>query len=295
MFRILIIGATGVLGSAASRYLLENDFYVTAFVRNRAKALDLEKAGANIIVGDLTNSDSITRACNGVDVIITAAHGMMSIGKNKSKNVDDVGHQNLIKAAVTAKVKHFIYTSLNGASKFHPVDFYRTKFKIEQCLIHSGLCYTILALPAFMEWHVHNLLGKSILQKSKAIILGSGKNPTNFISVQDIVRVLKVIANNEAYFNKTITIGGPENLSRNEIVALYGRLLHIKPRVTHIPDLLLNFLSKLIQPFHPGIGRIIKLSVYSEKSNAIMDPADSIQQFGLQPTTVEEFVKKQLA
>lgn len=294
MTRILIVGATGVLGSAATKYLLENNYSVRALVRNESKAKELEKAGAEIFVGDLTNPGSIIKACNKVDVIITAAHGMLGKGKNRSRNIDDIGHRNLIDSAVKAGVKLFIYSSLHGAAKEHPVDFFRTKYEIEQYLIRSGLTYTILSLPAFMEWHVHNLLGKSIKEKGKATILGTGNNPTNFIAVEDIVQALKIIVEDETYHNKIIPIAGPENLSRNEVANLYGKLLNITPRITHVPGYALKFLSKLITPLHPGIGTILKFSAYSETADATMNTAYNIEQFGLRPTTIESFVKKQL-
>lgn len=52
MNRMLIVGATGVLGSPATKYFLQKNFLVKAFVRNKDKAAALEKAGANIFVGD---------------------------------------------------------------------------------------------------------------------------------------------------------------------------------------------------------------------------------------------------
>ena len=294
MIRVLIVGATGVLGSSSSKYLLDNNYAVRAFVRNKNKADELKKAGAEIFVGNLTDPESVHTACKDIDVIITAAHGMLGKGKNQSKHVDGIGHKSLIDGAVNSGVKHFIFTSIHGASNNHPIDFYRTKYSIEQHLINSGLNYTILSLPAFMEWHVHNLLGKSIQQKGKTVILGGGSNPTNFVSVQDIVAVLGKIMMNETYYKKIIRIGGPENISRNDIANMYGRLLNIKPSVKHVPISVLKLFSKLFRPFHPGISRIMKLSAFGETSDATMNPADSIQQFGLKPTTVEEFVRKQL-
>ena len=292
MTRILIVGAGGVLGSAATKEFLKNDFLVRAFVRSNAN--ELEKIGAEIFVGDLINPQSVIEACNGTNVIITAAHGMLGKGKNKSKNVDDVGHKTLIDAALKAGVEHFIYTSLTDASKTHPIDFFRTKYNVEQYLIKSGLNYTILRLAPFMEWHVHNLLGKSIEEKGRANILGAGNNPTNFIAVQDVLQALEIIVGNKTYYNKILNIGGPENISRNEIVNLYANFLRISPHIKHLPIQVVKVLSKLIGPFHPGIGRIMKVSAYYDEANATMNTSDSIQQFGLPPTTIKDFIKKQL-
>jgi hypothetical protein len=57
---------------------------------------------------------------------------------------------------------------------------------------------------------------------------------------------------------------------------------------------MLNILSSLIRLFHPGIGRILKLSAYNDKADATMNLSDSIQQFGLSPTTVEDFIREQV-
>jgi uncharacterized protein YbjT (DUF2867 family) len=294
MTLVLIIGATGVLGNAATKELLKNNLAVRAFVRNKNNAAEIEKAGAEIFIGDLNDPFSIAEACKGTDIIITAAHGMVSKGKNKSKNVDDLGHKSLIDSALRSGVKHFIYTSVNGVSQNHPIDFFRTKYEIEQYLVNSGLNYTILRLAAFMEWHVDSLLGKSIREKGKTTILGVGDNPTNFIAVHDIVQVLRLIVRDESYYKKTLNIGGPENISRNKVANLYGQFLKIKPRVKHIPVPVINILSYLIRPFHSGIGRILQLSAHNDKADATMNSSDSIQQFGLSPTTIEAFIREQV-
>lgn len=294
MTRLLIVGATGVLGSAAAKHFLKKGLHVKCFVRSKEKAMELASAGGELVVGNLTNEASIVNACKNVDVVIASAHSMLGKGKNKSEHVDDAGHKSLVKAAAEAKVKQFIYASIDGVAANHPIDFFRTKYAIEQRLINSGLNYTILRLPAFMEWHVHRLLGKSIIDKGKVTILGKGENPTNFIAVDDIVQALNIIVSNEAYYNKIINLAGPENISRNEIASIYGRLANKPPKVGHLPVGALKVLSAIINPFHPGVGRIMKFSAYTDKTNQTMNVNDSVQQFGLRPTTVEEFIKKQL-
>jgi uncharacterized protein YbjT (DUF2867 family) len=293
MLRILVVGANGVLGSAVTKYLLKNDFQVMAFVRNESNAVELREAGAHVLKGDLLIPASINEACENTDIIITAAHGMLNKSNHNLKNVDDLGHKNLIDAALKTRVQHFIYTSVVGAAKNHPIDFFRAKYKTEQYLINSGLKYSILRLAPFMEWHVHNLLGKSIQEKGRTIIFGAGDNPTNFVAVADIVRSLEIIIRNDIYYNKILNIGGSDNVSRNEIANLYAGILKITPRVKHIPTRMLKIFSALINPFHAGIARIMKISAYTDETNATMDDSQSIRQFGLTPTTVEEFITQQ--
>ena len=282
------------MGSAAAKFFLKQGFKVTVLVRDRSKAAELEKAGAIVVTGDITNPEDVKYIFKNVDVVLTAAHGILGRGKNKSENVDDAGHRRLIDEAKNSGVKHFIYTSALNVSENHPVDFYRTKYKIEQYLKISGLNYTVLRLPAFMEWHAYNLLGKSILDKGKVTILGSGTNPLNFIAVKDIVSALELIVLNEDYFCKVINIGGPENLSRNQVAERFGNALKINPKVSHVPLSMLKAFSVLLKPFHPGIARIMKLTVHFEKSNETMDKNFSIERFGLKPTTIDEFIHSML-
>lgn len=291
MTNLLIVGASGVLGSAAANHFREKGFNITVFIRNKNKAADLEKAGMKVIIGDLTDPESIINCCKNVDVVVTAAHGLLGRGKNKSKNVDEAGHKLLIDEAKKSGVKHFIYTSVHNVSANHPVDFFRTKHLIEQYLMSSGVNYTILRLPAFMEWHAYNLLGKNIVEKGKTTILGTGNNPTNFIAVKDIVAALDKIILNENYYRQSIPLAGPQNMSRNQVAELFGQALNIHPKVGHVPVAVLKVFSVLLQPLHPGIARIMKFSLATEHSDETMQINSSIQQFGLKPTTMEEFIQ----
>lgn len=235
MAHLFIAGGNGVLGSSATKFFLEKRMKVTVLVRDRGKATELEKAGAKVLVDDITNPEDIRNIFKGADAVLTAAHGLLGKGKNRSGNVDDTGHRRLIDEVKNSEVKQFIYTSTVNVSENHPVDFYRTKYKIEQYLKSSGLNYTILRLPAFMKWHAYNLLGKSIVDNGKVTILGSGTNPLNFIAVKDIVLALELMVLNKEFFCKAINPGGPENLSRNQVAERFGNVLKINPKFRHVP------------------------------------------------------------
>lgn len=289
MANLFIIG-NGKLGNASAKFFLNEGFNVSVLVRDPGKASDLEKAGANVIIGDITNPDDVKNIFKNVDVVLTAAHGLLGRGKNKSENVDDAGHRRLIDEAKNSGVKQFIYTSVVNVSEDHPVDFYRTKFKIEQYLKNSGVNYTILRLPAFMEWHAYEFLGKSIVEKGKVSILGKGTNPMNFIAVKDIVAALETIILNEEFSNETIALGGPENLSRNEVAERFGRALKIDPKVSHVPTVALKMFAVLLKPLHPGFARVMKFTLYTDASNQTLDENFTIARFGLKPTTIDEFI-----
>ena len=123
------------------------------------------------------------------------------------------------------------------------------------------------------------------------MILGTGNNPINFIAVKDIVAALAEIMLNENFYNQVLPLGGPQNMSKNQVAELFGQALNIHPKVGHVPVAVLKVFSVLIQPLHPGIARIMKFSLATEHSDETMHIKNSIQQFGLEPTTMEDFIQ----
>jgi len=290
MKHILVIGASGVLGYAAARYFLDQGYRVTAFVRDANKVSELAALGAIVKEGDITRPATYGNIFNGVDVVITAVHSLMGKGSNNSEKVDLIGHKNLIDAALASGKPHFIYTSATLAGPDNRLDFSRYKYEVEQYLSQSGLSYTILRPAAFMEWHAYRLLGKNIIEKGKTMILGKGDTPMNFIAVKDVVMAIDHIISASDYRNTIINLAGPGNYSRNEVADLFGTATGKPYKTGHIPVGLVKMLGTLLKPFHPGLARVMRLTVLSEGKDASMVARDTIQQFGLQPTSLKEFI-----
>ena len=185
---VLVVGATGVLGSATVRRLRAAGQRVRGMTRHARRMPDVEALGAERI-GDLTDAASLARACAGVDRVFAAAHGALGRGRYRSETVDDAGHRALIDAARHARVGRFVYTSALGAAPNHPVDFFRTKWATERYLAASGLAYVVLRPSALMEWHAHAFNGKAVLEKGRAVIPGSGSKPRNFVAARDVANI----------------------------------------------------------------------------------------------------------
>jgi uncharacterized protein YbjT (DUF2867 family) len=290
---ILIVGITGVLGRETARQLLAAGHNVRGLTRNPDNAADLKKLGAEIVQGDLIDPASLTKACQGVDAVLAAAHQLMGAGKYKSEAVDDEGHRALIDAAKAAGVKHFVYTSAQYVSPDHPTDFYRSKAKVEAYLKASGLSYTILRPPALMEWHVHNLLGKSILETGKTTIFGSGNNPCNFMAGRDAAHIAVLALTDPKMKNRTIEMGGPDNLTKNQVAEMYGRFSGKKPKVTNVPTGVMKVMAPILRPFQPVISRLMVFSVWGDTTDQTFDPGAMLQEFPMTLTHVEDFIREQ--
>jgi uncharacterized protein YbjT (DUF2867 family) len=291
---ILIVGVTGVLGRETARQLLEAGHKVRGLTRNPANASDLQALGAEIVQGDLIDKSSLERACQGVDAVLASAHQLMGTGNYASEAVDDAGHRTLIEVAKAAGIKHFVYVSIQNASLSHPTDFFRTKAKVEEYLKASGLSYTILRPPALMEWHVHNLLGASILTTGKATIYGAGNNPGNYMAARDAAHLAVIALTDPKMKGCIIEMGGPDNVTKNQIAAMYMRFSGKQAKVSHVPVAMMKIMAPIMRPFQPVISRLMTLSVWGDTTDQTFDATSMLREFPMTLTHVEDFIREQV-
>jgi len=288
---IAIVGATGVLGRELTRRLLSNGEQVIAVTRDPPRARDLAALGVEVRAGDLVEPGSLPAGIRGADVVVAAAHGLLGRGRYRSSLVDDTGHRALIDAAKAQGVSHFMYTSVLGASPSHPVAFWRTKYAIERYLEASGLAHTILRPTAFMETHAHELLGKAIVDGKAAVVFGSGTRLVNFVAAADVAAIAAMALADRTAPSRTIEIGGPENMTRNDVVALYARVFGQPPKARHVSASALRFFSAVLRPVHEGLSGVMAMSAHFDAVDQSFDPAETLRRYPIALTRLEDFVR----
>ncbi len=294
---LLVVGATGTLGRPVVQLLRTHGLAVRALCRHPERAADLAALGAEVVAGDLTDAASLQRACRGVTRVLAAAHGMLGRGRWRSEAVDDAGHRALIAAARDAGAERFVYTSVMGAAAAHPVDFFRTKHRIEQLLCASGLPWVVLRPSAFMEQHVHLFNGQPLLGKGRARLIGSGTKPRNFVAATDVARLaVRALVEDPAPFT-TLEIGGPGSYSNNEVTALYARLSGRPLRVSRLPAAAARTIALLARPLHPGLARLLRLlSLPDDAFDEGWDGCERLErEQGVTMTRLEDFVRARVA
>ena len=177
---ILVVGATGALGSEICRRLVTRGQPVCALVRRTAdpaKLAHLQAMGVTFAYGDLKEQTSLAVACQGVHTVITTATTIDSRQPGDSIEATDLtGQANLVTAAKAAGVHHFIYTSYaKNFESADPCPLTVAKRTLEQQVQTSGMRYTILRPGFFMEVWLSALLGFDY-PNAKATIYGAGHN-----------------------------------------------------------------------------------------------------------------------
>src|SRR6266446_4376372 len=99
---ILIVGATGQLGTALVRRLASKGEKVRAFVRPTSKSEHLKDPNVELAFGDLRDADSLEAACKGADVIIATANTVAPNAKYSFEQIEAQGYRNLLASAKRA-------------------------------------------------------------------------------------------------------------------------------------------------------------------------------------------------
>lgn len=289
---ILIVGASGRLGGIVARRLLADGQAVRAMSRTPEKLAALSSAGAEVVASDLRDPASLRRACQGVDAILSAAHAFDGKGANTPRSVDDRGARQLIETARAAGVGQFVLMSIHGARADHPMDLFHAKFQAEQALKASGLGATILRPSAFMELWL-NIIAEPMLKQGKALIFGRGENPINFVSVEDVARFALIGLLDPQARGLTIEVGGPENRSLSQVVALIEQVTGKTVGRQRIPLPALRAMSVLARPFNPAFARQAAAAAYMDTHDMTCDPAATLRRFPGALRSMEEVARSQ--
>jgi len=108
--KVLVTGGGGFLGGAIVRLLLERGDHVRSFARSDYPGL--RQLGAEVIRGDLGDSNAVTNAADGCDAIVHVAAKAGVWGSYESyHSANVIGTQHIISAAHHHKIRRLVYTS----------------------------------------------------------------------------------------------------------------------------------------------------------------------------------------
>lgn len=231
---IAVAGGTGRLGTQVVNRLVADGLPVRVLTREPERARHFADLPVDVVRADVRDRAGIRAALGDATTVVSAVHGFAGPGRVSPASVDRDGNANLIDAAAKLGA-HFVLMSVVGAAADHPMELFRAKHAAEQYLRASGTAWTIVRSTAFIE------LWAEIL--AKGVIFGRGTNPINFVSVTDVAAAVERAATDPGSAGKVVEVGGPRNLTFNELATLLQQSRGTSSKVRHVPRTLLRLIA----------------------------------------------------
>lgn len=234
---VLVVGATGFLGSEICRLLVAEGHAVRGLVRETSdpeRVSALRSLGVATLVGDLKDPESVRPAVTGAEAVVSTATATRTRREDEElEDVDRDGQKQLVRIAAEAGVRRFVYISFSGGLG---VDDPLTvaKRETEDTLRASGMTYTILRPSCFMEVWLSPHLGFDH-PSSRITVYGEGTNPLSWISLRDVAAFAALALKHPEAENAVIELGGPDALSPLEVVEIFEEETGRDFEVSHVP------------------------------------------------------------
>ncbi len=284
-----VTGSTGFVGRHIVRDLCSRGLQVKCLTRPTSDLRPLEGLDVEILQGDVTSVSSLERALQGVTTVI---HLVAIIRQTKGATFERInlaGTKNLLQAAKSAGVKRIVYMSNLGAGPDQRFPLLYNKWRAEEEVKNSGIDFVILR-PSVIFGRGDGfitVLADTIKKSPVAPVIGSGKTRFQMISVEDVAACVAQSLQEEGIVNQTIPLGGPEQLTYEQVVDLILERLKIRRPKVHISVSLMQY------PVRVGEKLRIKLPITPAQLALItrdnVTDLDAVQKaFGFSPIPLNE-------
>jgi uncharacterized protein YbjT (DUF2867 family) len=280
---ILITGATGRVGGATLKQLVNRGVTVRALVRNPEKAFAVAGPAVEPVIGDLAQPHALEAALEGV----TAA---LLVSPLDPHQVALQGH--FIDAAKRAGGVHVVKISGLGTGLDSPVRSGRWHAQTERDLEDSGLPFTHLRPPFFMQ----NILRFGPTIRASGEFEGSlSQGKVAMIDVDDIGAVAATALATAGHAGKAYVLTGPEALSYQDVAQKLAGILGKPVTYKDIPlDVLrARLLSSGLPPWHVDVQVDFSNALGAGHASTVTDTVESVT--GKPPRSFEQFIREHMA
>lgn len=205
--KIMVIGATGLIGNAVVKQLNIDGYDVVAITRNRQKAQQMFSNDIEILEADVLQPETIEYSFHGIDGVFISL---------PERSVP-VAIPNILKYAGKSGVKQIVYISgctVRKENAWHPM--IKGHFEGENAIVKSGIPYTVLKLTMVMD------MIPRYANHGKPFIIGKQNHGWSWIYSGDIAKMASKAFNSEKARNKKLTLFGPEKLTIAQAVDKYN-------------------------------------------------------------------------
>lgn len=227
---VLVAGATGYLGRYLCSEYRARGYRVTALVRNRTRAADLD--ADRLLLAEATRPDTLSGAMQGIDLVVSA----LGITRQRDglgyHDVDFGANLNLLREAERAGVDRFAYVHVLNADAMRQVPLVAAKADFVDALQASDIASSVIAPSGYFSDMADFL---SMARSGRVWLFGDGQHRINPIHGADLAQT---VADTTDAGRDWIDVGGPDIFTHSDIARLAFDALDRPARITCLPDTL---------------------------------------------------------
>jgi NADH dehydrogenase len=290
---VLVTGSSGYLGRRVVPRLAERGTPVRALV-HRSRG-ELPK-GVEAIEGDVTDTASLTRACEGVDVVINLA-SITADRKPPSGGYDRVnaeGPAALASAARTAGVRRIVHLAGIDTTTGEPGPYLAGRRRGDAAMLASGVESVAILRPSIMfggrDSAFVKVLARLVRFSPAVPVPGDGSVRLQLVWVEDVVRCVMQLADDMR--PGQFPIGGPDQPTYDEILDIIGEGLgKRRVRKVHLPLPVFAAQAKVLSVLPAPPLTPAALELFASDNTTTADAIE--QQFNFRPRGFAEHVRRE--
>lgn len=291
--KILVVGASGMIGSAVTARAIAEDHRVVATVRPGATTMPagIERA-VEIDIARATHKADWAASVEGVDAVVNCA-GVLQAGPGQSpRGVHHTGIAALFEACRDRSIRRVIHFSAIGVDRGAVSEFSRSKRAGDEALMAEDLDWVILRPSVVLG---PGASGASALVRGLAALpvlpAMPDTGPLQVVALDDVVETVMFFLAPSAPGKVTVELAGPEQLAFTDVIARYRRWLGWRPaRRIRVPRPVASCLYRL-GDLAGRLGWRPALRTNAEREivrGAVGDPTVWRQSTGLRPRPLAE-------
>ena len=271
--RMLVIGATGLLGKPVVERLTNAGHTVRVLTRNAEKVQTMFGSTVEIAEGSATSIDDVRAAMAECDVVHI----------NLSPDTEYTATSHVIELA-DGDLGRLGYVSATTLSEelrwFYRVD---VKMRTEQLVRDSGLPYTIFC----PTWVMETL--QNFIRGGKWALSVDGKNPPqlHWFAAADFGRMVAQSYEDDRALGKRLFIYGPEGITIGDAMDRFAAACYPKARVVHLKVWQARLLAKLIR--NAELAEVAELIGYLDTAGEFGEPELANELYGAPTITLDDW------
>ena len=318
--KFLVVGATGHVGSKIAILLADRGYDVTALVRSDGASIrDPHRGAIRYVTGDLADDESMAKAVEGIDVVISTANGI--IPQKKSDTATSVNDHALrfIEICEKAGVTRFVQSSTPSYPGERGVPELAGKRRLEERLQTSSMQSVIVRNAAFMDVFLvmggfkqatdnsahatvnrnygftklwGSLTGNLTQKWGFFLAPGGASHGTPIIATRDVAEMITGAALYPGRENLLVEASGPQWLTWRQIAdTIAAKAGRKKVRIIPLPARVARLNQALARPFSPAAASVFALMGFVAEYQPRWDPADTVRMLNLPPQwTVSDYL-----